>query len=137
MEVLKKATHWGKKVNRKQNIMVTKMILITILILAILFATWVKDRDAMNPPFKRRLVIDLTVVFSLWVLYAVFFFTQTPSTSDIAKTVINVGLLYFVGQFVYLIASISPMFAGLVKLLKKEGVNIPEIEQEQTEDKKE
>ena len=117
--------------------MVTKMILITILILAILFATWVKDRDEMNPPFKRRLVIDLTVVFSLWVLYAVFFFTQTPSTSDIAKTVINVGLLYFVGQFVYLIASISPMFAGLVKLLKKEGVNIPEVEEEQAEDKKE
>lgn len=117
--------------------MVTKMILITILILAILFATWVKDRDAMNPPFKRRLVIDLTVVFSLWVLYAVFYFTQTPSTSDIAKTVINVGLLYFVGQFVYLIASISPMFAGLIKLVKKQGVNIPEIEEEQMEDKKE
>lgn len=117
--------------------MVTKMILITILILAIMFATWIKDRDAMNPPFKRRLVIDLTVVFSLWVLYAVFYFTQTPSTSDIAKTVIDVGLLYFVGQFVYLIASISPMFAGLIKLLKKEGVNIPEIESEQTEDKKE
>lgn len=113
------------------------MILITILILAILFATWVKDRDNMNPPLKRRIVIDLTVIFSLWVLYAVFFFTQTPSTSDIAETVINVGLLYFVGQFVYLIASISPMFAGLVKLLKKEGVNIPDVEQEQMEDKKE
>ena len=117
--------------------MVTKMILITILVLAILFATWIKDREAMDPPFKRRFVIDLTVVFSLWILYAVFFFTQTPSTSDIAKTVINVGLLYFVGQFVYLIASISPMFAGLVKLIKKNGVSIPEVEEEQTEDKKE
>lgn len=113
------------------------MILITILILAILFATWVKDREAMSPPFKRRLVIDLTVVFSLWVLYAVFYFTQTPSTSDIAKTVINVGLLYFVGQFIYLIASISPMFAGLIKIIKKNGVNIPDVENEQTEDKKE
>ena len=117
--------------------MVTRMILITILILAILFATWVKDREAMNPPFKRRLVIDLTVVFALWVLYAVFYFTQTPSTSDIAKTVINVGLLYFVGQFIYLIAKISPMFDGLVKLMKKSGVSIPEVEEEQTEDKKE
>ena len=117
--------------------MVTRMILITILILAILFATWVKDREKMNPPFKRRLVIDLTVVFALWILYAVFYFTQTPSTSDIAKIVLNVGLLYFVGQFIYLIASISPMFAGLVKVLKKEGVNIPEVEEEQTEDKKE
>lgn len=117
--------------------MVTRMILITILILAILFATWVKDREAMSPPFKRRLVIDLTVVFSLWVLYAVFYFTQTPSTSDIAKTVINVGLLYFVGQFIYLIASISPMFAGLIKIIKKNGVNIPDVENEQTEDKKE
>ena len=109
----------------------------TILILAILFATWVKDRERMNPPFKRRLIIDLTVIFSLWLLYAVFYFTQTPSTSDIAKIVLNVGLLYFVGQFIYLIASISPMFAGLVKVLKKEGVNIPEVEEEQTEDKKE
>ena len=117
--------------------MITKMILMTILILAILFATWVKDREEMNPPFKRRLVIDLTVIFSLWVLYAVFYFTQTPSTSDIAKIVLNVGLLYFVGQFIYLIASISPMFAGLVKLLKKEGINIPEVEEEQAEDKKE
>ena len=117
--------------------MVTRMILITILILAILFATWVKDREEMNPPFKRRLVIDLTVVFALWILYAVFYFTQTPSTSDIAKIVLNVGLLYFVGQFIYLISSISPMFAGLVKLLKKEGINIPEVEEEQTEDKKE
>ena len=117
--------------------MITKMILMTILILAILFATWVKDGEAMNPPFRRRLVIDLTVIFSLWLLYAVFYFTQTPSTSDIAKIVLNVGLLYFVGQFIYLIASISPMFAGLVKVLKKEGVNIPEVEEEQTEDKKE
>ena len=109
----------------------------TILIVAILFATWVKDREKMDPPFKRRLIIDLTVIVSLWVLYAVFYFTQTPSTSDIAKIVLNVGLLYFVGQFIYLIASISPMFAGLVKVLKKEGVNIPEVEKEQTEDKKE
>ena len=117
--------------------MITKMILMTILILAILFATWVKDRERMDPPFKRRLIIDLTVIFSLWLLYAVFYFTQTPSTSDIAKIVLNVGLLYFVGQFIYLISSISPMFAGLVKVLKKEGVNIPEVEEEQTEDKKE
>ena len=117
--------------------MITKMILMTILILAILFATWVKDRERMDPPFKRRLIIDLTVISSLWLLYAVFYFTQTPSTSDIAKIVLNVGLLYFVGQFIYLIASISPMFAGLVKVLKKEGVNIPEVEEEQTEDKKE
>ena len=117
--------------------MISKMILMTILIVAILFATWVKDREKMDPPFKRRLIIDLTVIVSLWVLYAVFYFTQTPSTSDIAKIVLNVGLLYFVGQFIYLIASISPMFAGLVKVLKKEGVNIPEVEKEQTEDKKE
>lgn len=117
--------------------MITKMILMTVLILAILFATWVKDKERMDPPFKRRLIIDLTVIVSLWVLYAVFYFTQTPSTSDIAKIVLNVGLLYFVGQFIYLIASISPMFAGLVKLLKKEGINIPEVEEEQAEDKKE
>lgn len=117
--------------------MVTKMILITILILAILFATWVKDRDNMNPPLKRRIVIDLTVIFSLWVLYLVFFFTKTPSTEGIAVSVINIGLLYFVGQFVYLIASISPMFAGLIKIIKKEGINIPVEDPDEKEDKAE
>lgn len=117
--------------------MITKIILITILILAILFATWVKDRDDMNPPLKRRIVIDLTVIFSLWVLYLVFYLTKTPSTEDIAVSVINIGLLYFVGQFVYLIASISPMFAGLIKIIKKEGINIPVENPDEKEDKAE
>ena len=34
-------------------------------------------------------------------------------------------------------AKISPMFDGLIKLMKKNGVSVPEAEEEQTEDKKE
>lgn len=110
--------------------MIIKMFLITALILFILGATWVKDGDAMNPPFKRRLVIDLTVIASLWLLFLIFYLTKTSSTSIIASTAINIGLLYFVAQMIYLIASISSLFKGLVDMLKKSGVKIPELPQE-------
>lgn len=106
------------------------MILITALILFILGATWVKDGDQMNPPFKRRLVIDLTVIASLWLLFLIFYLTQTSSTSIIAETAINIGLLYFIAQMVYLVASISSLFKGLIDMLKKSGVNIPELPQD-------
>ena len=111
--------------------MVTKMILITVLILAIFFATWVKDGSKMNPPFGRRAVIDLTVIIALWILYIVFFLIQSDTTAGIASTVIDIGLLYFVAQFIYLIGSISPLFKGLVNVLKKKGISVPEIEEDE------
>jgi hypothetical protein len=113
--------------------MVTKMILITLLIVSIFFATWVKDGVNMNPPLGRRAIIDITVVIALWILYLVFDMTKSEATSSIASTVIDIGLLYFVAQFIYLIGSISPLFKGLVNVLKKKGINVPEIE---TDDEK-
>lgn len=107
------------------------MILITVLILAIFFATWVKDGSKMNPPFGRRALIDITVIIALWILYIIFDVTKSEATSNIAGTVIDVGLLYFVAQFVYLIGSISPLFKGLMNVLKKRGINIPEIEEDE------
>lgn len=109
------------------------MILMSILILAITFATWVKDRDNMNPPLKRRIVIDLTVIGALWLLYLVFILTNDPATIALAGGVINLGLWYFVGQFVYLVASISPIFQGLIDLLKKKGYALPEDEKKGVE----
>lgn len=108
--------------------MVTKMILITVLILAIFFATWVKDGNKMNPPFSRRAIIDTTVIASLWILYLVFDMTKSEATSSIAGTVIDIGLFYFVAQFIYLIGSISPLFKGLLNVLKKKGIAVPEVE---------
>lgn len=84
----------------------------------------------MNPPFGRRAVIDLTVIIALWILYIVFDVTKSDSTAGIAQTVIDIGLLYFVAQFIYLIGSISPLFRGLINVLKKKGINVPEVETE-------
>lgn len=109
------------------------MILITLLIVAIFFATWVKDGKEMNPPFGRRAIVDLTVVVSLWILYGVFYFTQNANTPGMAEVVINLGLWYFVAQFVYLIGSISPMFKGLIDLAKKKGIAVPELEEDEEE----
>lgn len=107
------------------------MILITLLIVAIFFATWVKDGKKMNPPFSRRAVIDLTVIVALWLLYGVFYLTQSEQTAGMASIVIDLGLWYFVAQFVYLIGSISPMFKGLVELAKKKGIAVPEVEEDE------
>ena len=115
--------------------MVTKMILITALIIAIFFATWVKDGSKMNPPFNRRAVVDLTVIVALWILYGVFYMTQSEQTAGMASVVIDLGLWYFVAQFIWLIGSISPMFKGLVELVKKKGIAVPELN-EDSEDKK-
>lgn len=106
------------------------MVLMTVLILAIFFATWVKDGSNMNPPLGRRAIIDLTVIVALWILYIVFYLTQSDTTAGIASTVIDIGLLYFVAQFIYLIGSISPLFKGLVNILKKKGISVPEIEED-------
>lgn len=114
--------------------MVEKMILMSILIIAILFATWIKDEDKMVPPFKRRLIIDLTVIASLWLLYGVFIISDTPTTHVISEQFINIGMWYFVAQFVYLIASISPMFSGLIDLLKKNGYKLPEGDDNEEKD---
>lgn len=111
--------------------MVTKMILITALIIAIFFATWVKDGNKMNPPFGRRAVVDITVIVALWILYGVFYMTQSEQTAGMASVVIDLGLWYFVAQFIWLIGSISPMFKGLVELIKKKGINVPELPQDE------
>lgn len=113
--------------------MVLKMIFITVLILAITGATWVKDQDNMNPPFKRRIVIDLTVIATLWLLYIIFYMTSSPTTEGIARNVIDVGLLYFVAQLIYLVGKISPMFKDLTDKLKDKGINIPEADEEDEE----
>lgn len=112
--------------------MVIKMIFITVLILAITGATWVKDQDKMDPPFKRRLVIDLTVIATLWLLYVIFYMTSNPTTEGIARNVIDIGLLYFVAQLVYLVGRISPMFKDLTSKLKDKGINVPTIEDDET-----
>lgn len=108
------------------------MIFITVLILAITGATWVKDGNDMNPPIKRRLVIDLTVIATLWLLYIIFYTTSSPATEAIAKNVIDIGLLYFVAQLVYLVGRISPMFKDLTNKLKDKGINVPTIEDDET-----
>lgn len=105
--------------------MVTKMILISILILATTFATWVKDGDKMDPPFKRRLVIDVTVVGIFWVLYGVFYFTKEPGTEVLAASIINIALIYFVSQLVLLVGQFD-QFKGLIKQLKDKGIEVPE-----------
>ena len=53
-------------------VMILKLLFISVLVLAILFVTWVKDRENMNPPLKRRVVIDLTTIAIFWLLFIGF-----------------------------------------------------------------
>ncbi|XHB95479.1 holin [Lactococcus garvieae] len=49
--------------------MTGKLLLITILILVILFMTWVKDGEKMDPPLKKRVVIDLSTILVFWIFF--------------------------------------------------------------------
>ena len=104
--------------------MIIKMAQITVLILAIIFATFIKDGDKMDPPFKRRFVIDLTIIGSLWLLYGIFYTSHDPSQTELGKSIMDLALLYFIGQLIWLLGKLSPLAGGLIKFLKTKGVNV-------------
>ena len=39
-----------------------KLMGISVLILIILVLTWIKDGEKMDPPLKKRMVIDITAI---------------------------------------------------------------------------
>lgn len=105
-----------------------KLIGISGLMLIILGLTWIKDGEHMNPPFKKRTVIDVTTIGIFW---AVFEFLDksgsTTYTNEIAL-VINGSLLFFFARMIQLIAQLNPMIQDLVKFLKERGVDMEDKE---------
>ena len=105
-----------------------KLIGISALILIILFLTWLKDGENMNPPLKRRAVIDSTTIVIFWVVFEFYNFSQDKAFENEVVMIINLALLFFLARMIQLIAQLNPMIQEFVAFLKKKGIKIDEID---------
>ena len=106
-----------------------KLLGISGLILIILLLTWLKDGENMNPPLKRRAVIDITTICIFWAVYEFYNFSKDKAFVEEVTMIINLALLFFLMRMVQLIAQLNPMFQEFVSFLKKKGIKIDEVDQ--------
>ena len=111
-----------------------KLLGISGLILIILLLTWLKDGENMNPPLKRRAVIDMTTIAIFWVVYEFYNFSKDKAFEREVTMIINLALLFFLARMVQLIAQLNPMVQEFVAFLKKKGVNIEQIDDSKKEE---
>ena len=97
---------------------------ISVLILIILGLTWIKDGEKMDPPLKKRIVIDIVTIGIFWAVFE--FLDKSGSNTYVNEIalVVNGSLLFFFARMVQLIAQLNPMIQDLVKFLKKKGINL-------------
>ena len=111
-----------------------KLLGISGLILIILLLTWLKDGENMNPPLKRRAVIDVTTICILWIVYEFYNFSKDKAFEEEVVMIINLALLFFLARMVQLIAQLNPMIQEFVAFLKKKGVNVEQLDDSKKEE---
>lgn len=106
-----------------------KLIGISALILIILFLTWLKDGENMNPPLRRRAVIDSTTIVIFWVVYEFYNYSKDRAFENEVIMIINLALLFFLIRMTQLITQLNPLFQDLIKFLKRKGVDVSELDE--------
>ena len=106
-----------------------KLLGISGLILIILLLTWLKDGENMNPPLRRRAVIDMTTICIFWIVYEFYNFSKDKAFENEVVMIINLALLFFLMRMIQLIAQLNPMVQEFVAFLKKKGIKIDELDQ--------
>lgn len=101
-----------------------KLIGITGLILIILFLTWLKDGEKMDPSLQKRVIIDSTTIAIFWVIFEFYNYSPDKNYEQEVSGLINGALLFFFARMIQLIAQINPMFQEFVAFMKKKGVEI-------------
>lgn len=101
-----------------------KLMGISVLILFILGLTWIKDGEKMDPPLKKRIVIDIVTIGIFWAVFE--FLDKSGSNTYVNEIalVVNGSLLFFFARMVQLICQINPMIQDLAKYLKSKGINM-------------
>ena len=105
-----------------------KLLGVSGLILIILLLTWIKDGENMNPPLKRRAVIDTTTIATFWIVYEFYNFSKDKAFENEVTMIMNLALLFFLARMVQLIAQLNPMIQDFVSFLKKKGIKIDEVD---------
>ena len=100
-----------------------KLIGISCLILIILVLTWIKDGKKMNPPIKRRMVIDFVTIAIFWAVFEFLDKSGSRTYENEMGIVIDGSLLFFFARMVQLICQINPMIQDLTKYMKSKGID--------------
>lgn len=104
--------------------MIFTLTAITVLILLILYMTWVKDGEHMQPPINRRIVIDFSTIAIFWILYGLYYFGALGVYDKEIGVVLNLALTFFLVRLFQLMAQVNPWMKDLIDYLKeKRGKN--------------
>lgn len=101
-----------------------KLLGVSGLILIILLLTCIKDGEKMDPPLKKRIVIDIVTIGIFWAVFEFYNYSNSKTYENEIALVVNGSLLFFFARMVQLIAQLNPMIQDLVKFLKKKGINL-------------
>lgn len=96
----------------------SQLIAITVLILLILYMTWIKDGEHMSPPLNRRLVIDFSTIAVFWILDLLYWFGMFGSYDKELEWILGAAIAFFAARLFQLIGLINPWFQDLVKFIK-------------------
>jgi hypothetical protein len=101
-----------------------KLMGISVLILIILGLTWLKDGEKMDPPLKKRILIDIVTIGIFWAVFEFYNYSNSKTYVNEIALVVNGSLLFFFARMVQLICQINPMIQDLAKYLKSKGINM-------------
>ena len=112
---------------------------ISALIVIILGLTWLKDGEKMDPPLKKRIVIDGVTIAIFWGVFEFYKFSNVKMYTHEIEFVINSSLLFFFARMLQLICKINPLFQELFVYLKSKGVTLEDkkIKEETPKEKNE
>ena len=113
-----------------------KLFGVSVLILIILGLTLLKDGEKMDPPFRKRIVIDLTTIALFWIVFEFWHFSNSRAYENEVNWIINGSLAFFGARMIQLICQVNPMFQELVNYLKSKSSKTDVIENESTEENK-
>lgn len=105
---------------------------ISCLIIIILVLSWIKDGEKMDPPIKRRMVIDSVTIAIFWAVFEFLDKSGSRTYENEIGIVIDGSLLFFFARMVQLICQINPMVQDLAKYMKSKGVETQEDDNEKT-----
>lgn len=97
---------------------------ISALIVIILGLTWLKDGEKMDPPLKKRIVIDVVTIAIFWGVFEFYKFSNVKMYNLEIEFVINSSLLFFFARMLQLICQINPLFQELFLYLKSKGFTL-------------
>ncbi len=97
---------------------------ISALIVIILGLTGLKDGEKMDPPLKKRIVIDVVTIAIFWGVFEFYKFSNVKMYNHEIEFVINSSLLFFFARMLQLICQINPLFQELFLYLKSKGFTL-------------